>query len=158
VLFEWLVTNDVNAMSTQERSGIFSSALQWTPYICSSKRGVRVSAASCAFSNEEATMKAVVGVFKSRSDGVEGAAALVPMKIPAPESMFLVLTPELTDEEIAPLLLWRVNSPGMGEAMGAVVGGAVGVAGVVGFAPAKDRLCQRMGVYLGYARESRAFS
>ena len=30
VLFGWLVTNGVRAMSTQEQSGIFSSSLQWT--------------------------------------------------------------------------------------------------------------------------------
>ena len=79
-------------------------------------------------------MKAVVGVFESRSDAEEGAAALVPLKIPS--ARINVLTPEVTDKEIAGAPAMASEQPGMGEAMGAVVGGAMGVAGGVGFAPA----------------------
>jgi hypothetical protein len=78
-------------------------------------------------------MKAVVGVFKSRSDAEEGAAALVPLRIPS--ARINVLTPEVTDKEIAAVPTMASEQSGMGEAMGAVVGGAMGVAGGAGFAP-----------------------
>jgi len=98
------------------------------------KTSVIIFAASHASQNKEATMKAVVGVFRSRSDAEEGAAALVPLEIPA--SRINVLTPEMTDKEIAAVPTMASEQPGMGEAMGAVVGGAMGVAGGAGFAPA----------------------
>ena len=79
-------------------------------------------------------MKAVVGVFKSRSDAEVGAAALVPLKIA--RAKINVLTPEVTDKEIAAVPTMASEQPGMGEAIGAVVGGAMGVAGGAGFAPA----------------------
>lgn len=79
-------------------------------------------------------MKAVVGVFKSRSDAEVGVAALVPLKIA--RAKINVLTPEVTDKEIAAVPTMASEQPGMGEAIGAVVGGAMGVAGGAGFAPA----------------------
>jgi outer membrane lipoprotein SlyB len=79
-------------------------------------------------------MKAIVGVFKSRSDAERGAAELVPLEIPS--ARINILTAEVTDKEIAAVPTVASEQPGMGEAMGAVVGGAMGVAGGAGFAPA----------------------
>jgi hypothetical protein len=76
-------------------------------------------------------MKAVVGVFKSRSDAERGAAELAPLKIP--KDRINILTPEVTDKAIAAFPTVAGEQPGMGKAMGAVVGGAMGVAmGVAG--------------------------
>jgi hypothetical protein len=91
-------------------------------------------------------MKAVVSVFKSRSDAEEGAAALIPLKIPS--ASINVLTPEVTDKEIAAAPAMASEQPGMGEAIGAVVGGAMGVAGEVGFAPANFRRTTKAPAYL----------
>ena len=44
-------------------------------------------------------MKAVVGVFKSRSDAKRSAAELVPLEIP--KARINILTPEVTEKEIA---------------------------------------------------------
>lgn len=72
-------------------------------------------------------MKAIVGVFKSRSDAERGAAELGPLEIP--KDRINILTPEATDKEIAAVPTVAGEQPGMGKAMGAVVGGAMGVAG-----------------------------
>jgi hypothetical protein len=79
-------------------------------------------------------MKAIVGVFKSRSDAERGAAELGPLEIP--KDRINILTPEATDKKIAAVPTVAGEQPGMGKAMGAVVGGAMGVAGGAGFAPA----------------------
>jgi hypothetical protein len=79
-------------------------------------------------------MKAIVGVFKSRSDAERGAAELVPLEIP--KDRINILTPEATDKEIAAVPTVTGEQPGMGKAMGAVVGGAMGVAGGAGLVPA----------------------
>jgi hypothetical protein len=79
-------------------------------------------------------MKAVVGVFQSRSDAERGAAELGPLEIP--KTRITVLTPEMTDKEIAAVPTMAGEQPGMGKAMGAVVGGAMGVAGGAGLVPA----------------------
>jgi hypothetical protein len=79
-------------------------------------------------------MKAVVGVFKSRSDAERGAAELVPLDIP--QDRINILTPEVTDKQIAAVPTVAGEQPGMGKAMGAVVGGAMGIAGGAGLAPA----------------------
>ena len=79
-------------------------------------------------------MKAVVGVFTSRSDAQRGVAELVPLEIP--KDRINILTPEATDKEIAAVPTVAGEQPGMGKAMGAVVGGAMGIAGRAGFAPA----------------------
>jgi hypothetical protein len=79
-------------------------------------------------------MKAIVGVFKSRSDAERSAAELVPLEIP--KARINILTPEVTNKEIAAVPTVAGEQPGMGKAMGAVVGGAMGVAGGVGLAPA----------------------
>ena len=79
-------------------------------------------------------MKAIVGVFKSRSDAERGAAELGPLEIP--KDRINILTPEATDKAIAAVPTVAGEQPGMGKAMGAVVGGAMGVAGGAGLAPA----------------------
>jgi hypothetical protein len=78
-------------------------------------------------------MKAVVGVFKSRSDAELSAAQLVPLKIP--KTRINILTPEVTEKEIAAVPAETGEQPGTGNAMGAVVGGAMGVASGVGLVP-----------------------
>jgi len=78
-------------------------------------------------------MKAVVGVFKSRSDAERGAAELVPLQIP--KDRITILTPHASDQEIAAVPTVAGEQPGMGKAMGAAVGGAMGVAGGVGLVP-----------------------
>jgi hypothetical protein len=83
---------------------------------------------------QEATVKAVVGVFKSRSDATRSAAELAPLEIP--KARINILTPEVTDKEIAAVPTVAGEQPGMGEAMGMVVGGAMGIAGGGGLAPA----------------------
>jgi hypothetical protein len=77
-------------------------------------------------------MKAIVGVFKSRSDAERSTAELVPLEIP--KDRINILTPEVTKKEIAAVPTVAGEQPGVGKAMGAVVGGAMGVAGGVGLA------------------------
>jgi hypothetical protein len=79
-------------------------------------------------------MIAVVGVFKSRFAAERGAAELVPLEIP--KDRINILTPEVTDKELAAVPTVAGEQPGMGKAMGAVVGGAIGIAGAAGLAPA----------------------
>jgi hypothetical protein len=89
-------------------------------------------------------MKAIVGVFKSRSDAERGAAELVPLEIP--KDRINILTPEASDKEIAAVPTVTGEQPGMGKAMGAVVGGAMGVAGGAGLVP---------GIAMRYSKDSR---
>jgi hypothetical protein len=65
-----------------------------------------------------------------------------------PSASINVLTPEVTDKEIAAAPAMASEQPGMGEAIGAVVGGAMGVAGEVGFAPANFRRTTKAPAYL----------
>src|ERR1700736_675949 len=83
-------------------------------------------------------MKAVVGVFTSRFEADRGAAELAPLEIP--KDRINILTSEVTDKEIAAVTTVAGEQPGMGKAMGAVVGGAMGVAGAAGLAPAGTSL------------------
>src|SRR3984957_17287906 len=78
-------------------------------------------------------MKAVVGVFKSRSDAEEGAAELVPLQIP--RDRITILAPHASDQQIAAVPTVAGEQPGMGTAMGAAIGGAMGVAGGAGLVP-----------------------
>ena len=71
-------------------------------------------------------MKPVVGVFKSRSAAQSAAAKLVPLGIP--NDKINILTPDITQTELAQLPTQAAEQPGMGKAMGATVGGAIGVA------------------------------
>ena len=79
-------------------------------------------------------MIAIVGVFKSRSAAERGAAELLPLEIP--RDRINILTPEATEKELAAVPTVAGEQPGMGKAMGAVVGGAIGIAGGAGLAPA----------------------
>src|SRR5882724_8165687 len=71
-------------------------------------------------------MKPVVGVFESRSAAQSAAAKLVPLGIP--NDKINILTPDITQTELAQLPTQAAEQPGMGKAMGATVGGAIGVA------------------------------
>lgn len=79
-------------------------------------------------------MIAVVGTFKSRSEAERGTAELVPLEVP--RDRINILTPEVMDKELAAVPTVAGEQPGMGKAMGAVVGGAMGIAGGAGLAPA----------------------
>jgi hypothetical protein len=79
-------------------------------------------------------MIAVVGTFRSRAAAERGAAELVPLEIP--KDRINLLTPEVTNKELASVPTVAGEQPGMGKAMGAVVGGAMGIAGGAGLAPA----------------------
>ncbi|HEY1471070.1 MAG TPA: hypothetical protein VGF61_18665 [Candidatus Acidoferrum sp.] len=72
-------------------------------------------------------MKTVVGVFKSRSAAELGSAAVVALGIS--RDKINILTPEATDKELAHVPTLSTEQPGMGKAMGATVGGAIGLAG-----------------------------
>src|SRR5579862_8286171 len=71
-----------------------------------------------------------VGVFKSRFDAERGIASVLQMGV-SPEKIE-VLTPASTDSQIAATPVSDAEQPGMGEALGTVVGGALGVAGGLG--------------------------
>jgi hypothetical protein len=79
-------------------------------------------------------MIGVVGTFKSRSAAQHGVTELAPLEIP--KDRINVLTPEVSDKELAAVPTVAGEQPGMGQAMGAVVGGAVGIAGSAGLTPA----------------------
>lgn len=72
-------------------------------------------------------MTPVVGVFKTRADAERSAAALESAEIA--KSKIHLLTPETTKAELASVPTQGAEQPGMGKAMGAVVGGAMGLAG-----------------------------
>jgi hypothetical protein len=93
-------------------------------------------------------MKAVVGVFKSRRDAERGLAELAPLEIP--KEKINTLTPEVTDKEIAAVPVVPGEQAGVATAMGAVVGGAMGVAGGASLAPAiASWLIPGLGMVLG---------
>jgi hypothetical protein len=71
-------------------------------------------------------MKPVVGVFKSRSAAQRAAAMLAPLDIS--KDSVNILTPDVTQIELAQLPTQAAEQPGMGKAMGATVGGAIGLA------------------------------
>ena len=71
-------------------------------------------------------MKPVVGVFNSRSAAQTAAAKLLPLRIP--KNKINILTPDVTQTELAQLPTQAAEQPGMGKAMGATVGGAIGLA------------------------------
>ena len=72
-------------------------------------------------------MKPVVGVFKSRAAATKAAAKLVPLGIP--QNKVQILTPDVSERELAAVPTQAAEQPGMGKAMGATVGGAIGMAG-----------------------------
>jgi hypothetical protein len=72
-------------------------------------------------------MNTVVGVFESRSEAERACTRLAPLDIP--ERRVNVLTPQMTECELAEIPAVEAEQPGMGKALGAAVGGAVGLAG-----------------------------
>jgi hypothetical protein len=71
-------------------------------------------------------MKPVVGVFKSRSAAQMAAAKIVPLGIP--RDNINILTPDATQAELAQVPTQAAEQSGMGKAIGATVGGAIGLA------------------------------
>jgi hypothetical protein len=72
-------------------------------------------------------MKPVVGIFKSRFDAfraVDGVRALG-----VAQDKINILTPGSTDRELAAVAVSETEQPGMGAAIGTLVGGSVGAAG-----------------------------
>ena len=72
-------------------------------------------------------MRAVVGVFRTRTDAEHGRALLEPLRIP--RNRVILLTPQAGEKELASVPHVSGEQPGMGPAVGAVVGGALGLAG-----------------------------
>lgn len=72
-------------------------------------------------------MTPIVGVFRTRSEAEQSLAALTSAEIP--KSRIHLLTPEVSKEELSSIQVMEAEEPGMGKAIGAVVGGAVGLAG-----------------------------
>jgi outer membrane lipoprotein SlyB len=75
-------------------------------------------------------MKPVVGIFKSRFDAfraVDGVRALG-----VTQEKINILTPGSTDREVAAVAVSETEQPGMGAAIGTLVGGSVGAAGGFG--------------------------
>lgn len=77
-------------------------------------------------------MHTVVGVFASRSGAERACAELAPLGIA--EHRVNILTPQITESELAKIPTIDAEQPGMGKALGAAVGGAVGLAGGMGIA------------------------
>jgi hypothetical protein len=74
-------------------------------------------------------MKSVVGIFGARKEAEHGARMLDSAGIA--RSRIAVLTPHSTEQEIAAVPTMNAEQPGMGIALGATVGGAMGLAGGV---------------------------
>jgi hypothetical protein len=74
-------------------------------------------------------MKSVVGIFGSRKEAERAASKLDSAGIA--KSRIAVLTPQSTEQEIAAVPTIDAEQPGMGIALGATVGGAMGLAGGV---------------------------
>jgi hypothetical protein len=72
-------------------------------------------------------MKAVAGVFKTRSDAERAVNELRSLGIA--EDKITLLTPETTEKELEKVPVTNAEESGIGTALGAVVGGAVGAAG-----------------------------
>jgi hypothetical protein len=79
-------------------------------------------------------MTPVVGTFKSRLAAERVAAELGPLEVP--RDKINILTPEMSAKELATVPTVAGEQPGIGKAMGAVVGGAMGIAGGGGIVPA----------------------
>jgi hypothetical protein len=77
-------------------------------------------------------MNTVVGVFASRSSAERACAELAPLGIA--EHRVNLVTPQMTNRELAAIPTIEAEQPGMGKAFGAAVGGAVGLAGGMGIA------------------------
>lgn len=72
-------------------------------------------------------MSAVTGIFKSREEAQRAAHDILALGIPREQINFLI--PNMTEEELeAAVQTTETEGPGMGQAVGAVVGGASGAA------------------------------
>jgi hypothetical protein len=72
-------------------------------------------------------MNTVVGVFESRSEAERACTRLAPLDIP--ERRVNVLTPQMTERELAAFPRLKRSRRAWAKALGAAVGGAVGLAG-----------------------------
>src|ERR1700752_44123 len=72
-------------------------------------------------------MKAVSGVFRSRSDAERAMAQM--QSVALPESRITLLTPERTEKGLQSVPAVAAEQPGMGKAIGAVLGGSAGLSG-----------------------------
>lgn len=77
-------------------------------------------------------MNTVVGVFASRATAERACAELAPLGIA--ENRVNILTPHMTESELAAVPTIDAEQPGMGKALGAAVGGTVGLVGGMGVA------------------------
>jgi hypothetical protein len=77
-------------------------------------------------------MITVVAVFQSRSAAERACAELAPLGIAG--DRINILTPQVSQQELASIPTIEAEQPGMGKALGAAVGGAVGLAGGMGIA------------------------
>jgi hypothetical protein len=87
-------------------------------------------------------MSPIVGVFQTRAEAEACSAALLSAEIA--KSKIHLLTPDVSKEELASVPTMEAEEPGMVKAIGAVVGGAVGLAG--GFEVAEVLLALLPGV------------
>jgi len=72
-------------------------------------------------------METIVGIFSSRGDGERAVDALKAAGIA--DDRITLLAPGTADQQIAEVRTTEAEQPGMGKALGATVGGALGVAG-----------------------------
>jgi hypothetical protein len=75
-------------------------------------------------------MKPVVGIFKSRFDAFRAVDGIKALGVSS--ERINVLTPGSTDREVAAVAVSDTEQPGMGAAVGSLVGGSVGAAGGFG--------------------------
>jgi len=71
-------------------------------------------------------MTPIVGVFRTRADAEQCFAAI---SAEIGKNRVHLLTPEVSKEELASIPVMEAEEPGIGKALGAVVGGAIGMAG-----------------------------
>src|SRR5690242_6457204 len=79
-------------------------------------------------------MEPVVGIFKTRIEAQEAIEDLKHAGIPSDRLNFL--TPDSAEQELEALPTTETEQPGTGEAMGGIVGGAIGAAGGMGLGTA----------------------
>jgi len=89
-------------------------------------------------------MTPIVGVFRTRADAEKSLAALKSAEIA--KTKIHLLTPETSKQELASVPTLDVEQPGIGKALGAVVGGAMGLAGGLEVAEALTALLPGVGV------------
>src|SRR6202167_4712895 len=92
-------------------------------------------------------MKSVVGIFGTRQEAERAASTLDSAGIA--KSRIAVLTPQSTAQEIAAVPTMDAEQPGMGMALGATVGGAMGLAGGVTLGALASVLIPGVGPILG---------